>query len=115
MNTVIYHNPRCSKSRAALQLLQDRKIEPKIIEYLLTPPSVIELKTILEHLNISARELLRANEPEYSAAGLDNPTLSDDQIIEAIVEHPILLQRPIVVRDNRAAIGRPPENIVSIL
>lgn len=115
MKMVIYHNPRCSKSRATLELLRERKIEPTIVEYLNNPPSITELKDILSWLKLSARDLLRRNEPEYKAAGLENNELSEDQIIEAIVKHPILLERPIVVNENKAAIGRPPENVLSIL
>lgn len=114
-SVVIYYNPRCSKSRQALQLLRDRDIEPKIVDYLETPPSLIELKRFLRLLRIEPRELMRRNEAEYKEAGLDDPTLTRDQLIHALHEHPNLLERPIVLANGKAALGRPPELILEIL
>ena len=112
---VIYHNPRCSKSRATLQILEDRQCQPEIIEYLDEPPSPEELKRIIGLLGVPARELLRTTEPVYHDADLDDDSLSDDEIIEAIYDYPALLQRPIVVQGERAIIGRPPERVLDII
>lgn len=115
MSVKIYHNPRCSKSRETLKLLQDRAIEPEVVEYLKTPPGSDELRQLLGMLGISPRELMRRKEAEYKASGADNPDLSDDQLIELMVAHPKLIERPIVVRGGKAAIGRPPEQVLDIL
>lgn len=116
MSTVtIYHNPKCSKSRETLTLLRTKGIEPTIIEYLKHPPTASELKHILKQLGIPPRDLLRKNELEYKAAGLDNQTLSDQAIIAAMVAHPKLIERPIVVTETQAALGRPPEDVLKIL
>lgn len=115
MSVKIYHNPRCSKSRQTLKLLQDRAIEPDIVEYLKTPPSAEELRQLLDMLGIGPRELMRRKEAEYKAAGADNPDLEDDQLIDLMVAHPKLIERPIVVRGGKAAIGRPPEQVLDIL
>lgn len=115
MSVKIYHNPRCSKSRQTLKLLQDRAIEPDIVEYLKTPPSADELRQLLDMLGIGPRELMRRKEAEYKAAGADNPDLEDDQLIDLMVAHPKLIERPIVVRGGKAAIGRPPEQVLDIL
>jgi arsenate reductase (glutaredoxin) len=112
---VIYHNPRCSKSRQTLQLLHDRAIEPTIVEYLKTPPTAEELKQIVAQLGISPRALLRSREAPYQELNLANPNLSDDDIIDAMVKYPILIERPIVIHANQAALGRPPEQILEIL
>jgi len=111
----IYHNPRCSKSRQALSLLQEQGQHPKIVEYLKTPLDTDALKKLLNQLSLGAREILRTKEHEYEELGLDNPDLSDDKILEAIANHPKLMERPIVVKGDRAAIGRPTENILSLL
>jgi arsenate reductase len=111
----IYHNPRCSKSRQTLELIRENGIEPDVIEYLKTPPSATELKHILKLLDLAPRELLRKNESEYQVAGLDAEDLGDSEIIDAMVSHPRLIERPIVVRDGKAVIGRPPENVKKIL
>jgi arsenate reductase len=111
----IYHNPRCSKSRETLALLQEHGVEPKVIEYLKTPPSAGALKTLLAQLGISARELLRTKEDEYKATGLDKAGVTDAQIIAAMVKHPILIERPIVVANGKARIGRPPDAVLDIL
>ena len=111
----IYHNPKCSKSRATLQLLRDRGIEPDIIEYLKVPPDKRELELLLEWLGIGIRDLMRKKEPVYRELGLDDPELDDDALIEAMVENPILMERPIVVANGKAALGRPPEKVLEIL
>lgn len=111
----IYHNPRCSKSRQTLALLRDRGIEPEIVHYLETPPNAATLKTLLRKLGMSARQLLRTGEPEYAAAGLDDPVLAEDALIAAMARHPRLIERPIVVAGARAALGRPPERVLEIL
>jgi arsenate reductase (glutaredoxin) len=111
----IYHNPRCTKSRQTLQLLKDRGIEPEVIEYLKMPPSTEELTDILQKLNMEPRELMRKQEAEYMAKGLDNSALDNQSLINGMVNHPILIERPIVVANGKAAIGRPPENVLGIL
>ncbi len=115
MEIVIYHNPRCSKSRATLQLLREKGIEPKIIEYLKTPPSREALEAILNKLGMAPRDLMRKKEKIYKEKNLDNPDLTHDQLIEAMIENPILIERPIVVAGDKAAIGRPPENVLEVL
>lgn len=111
----IYHNPRCSKSRQTLQLLEARGVKPKIVEYLKEPPSSAELKAILKKLGMKPRDLLRQGEARYAELGLKERALSDDALIELMVENPILIERPIVVSGNKAAIGRPPETVREIL
>jgi len=115
MSICIYHNPRCSKSRQTLQLLQEHGIEPEVREYLKEVPSADELKQVLTALGIAPRELLRVKEAEYKEAGLDNPDLSDEAIIEAMTRYPKLIERPIVINGDRARIGRPPEAVLEIL
>ncbi|WP_299584709.1 arsenate reductase (glutaredoxin) [uncultured Microbulbifer sp.] len=112
---MIYHNPRCSKSRQTLQLLQDNGVEPEVILYLQTPPTADDLKHILQKLGMPARDLLRTGEEPYKQLNLKDKNLSDAQLIEAMVENPILIQRPIVAKDDRATIGRPPENALELL
>ena len=112
--TTIYHNPRCSKSRQTLQLLEDNNIESDIVLYLETPPDAGTLKDILGKLGISARELLRKGEDAYKENNLSDNSLSDDQLIAAMVAHPKLIERPIVVHGNKAAIGRPPEQVLEL-
>ncbi|EAR21304.1 arsenate reductase (glutaredoxin) [Nitrococcus mobilis] len=111
----IYHNPNCSKSRATLELLRDRGVEPEIIEYLKTPPSEAELEAILTDLGFTPRELMRRNEPEYRDHALDSDSLTREQLIRAMVQHPRLIERPIVVNRGKVAIGRPPEAVLKIL
>lgn len=113
MNVTIYHNPRCSKSRAALALLQDKGVSPEIVEYLNAPPSADELKRILAMLGIKPRELLRTKEAKE--AGLDDPNLSDDALIASMVANPIVIERPIVISGGEARIGRPPESVLEIV
>jgi arsenate reductase len=115
MTIEIFHNPRCSKSRATLALLQERGYEPVIRLYLEDPPDSGELGTLLRKLGFSARELLRKGEPEYRELRLADPSLDDDAVIAAMAEHPRLIERPIVVSGRRAAIGRPPESVLDIL
>lgn len=115
MTVKIYHNPRCTKSRQTLQLLKDRGIEPEIIEYLKTPPNASELADLLDKLSMEPRKLMRKGESEYKANGLDNPDLDRQTLIDSMVSHPILIERPIVLANNKAAIGRPPENVLAIL
>ncbi|MCZ6587470.1 MAG: arsenate reductase (glutaredoxin) [Alphaproteobacteria bacterium] len=112
---VIYHNPRCSKSRAALQLLRDRGIEPQIIEYLKTPPSATRLKELLAMLGMSPRELMRKGEEPYKSLGLGDADIDDDALVAAMVDNPILIERAIVVADGKAKLGRPPETILGLL
>lgn len=111
----IYHNPKCSKSRQTLQLLADNGEQPEIVEYLKTTPDADTLKSILKKLGISARQLLRSKEAEFKTAGLDNMELSDDEIITAMIKYPKLIERPIVVKGDKAVIGRPPENILTLI
>ena len=111
----IYHNPRCSKSRQTLALLENRGFRPKIIEYLVTPPTEAELKHLLKLLDIAPRDLVRKKEEEYKKAKLDRPDVSDAEIIRALVKYPRLIERPVVVSGNKAALGRPPENVLKIL
>ena len=113
--TRIFHNPRCSKSRQTLELLTERGIEPEIIRYLETPPTEQELKDILSALNLAPRELMRTKEKEYKEQGLNNPELSDEQLIAAMIATPKLIERPIVIANGKVALGRPPENVLSIL
>ncbi|MDC1529356.1 arsenate reductase (glutaredoxin) [Gammaproteobacteria bacterium] len=111
----IYHNPRCSKSRQTLQLLQDNNITPEIILYLESPPTKTELKDLLEKLGISARDLLRTSEQAYKEAGLSDTALSENQLLQAMVTEPKLIQRPIVVAGDKAVLGRPPENALELI
>ena len=113
--TTIYHNPRCSKSRETLQLLESRGIKPDVVLYLETPPDAQTLKTLLKKLGLKPRELMRQKEAEYKEMGLQDPSLSDEQLIDAMVECPKLIERPIVVQGKKAALGRPPENVLEIL
>jgi len=111
----IYHNPRCSKSRQTLALLKEKNIEPEIILYLETPPNTNELTELLGKLGISARELLRKGEDAYKENNLKDDSLSEAQLIQAMHDHPKLIERPIVVVNDKAALGRPPEQVLEIL
>ncbi len=111
----IFHNPRCSKSRATLALLQERGYEPTIRLYLENPPDRNELRAILGKLGLDARQLLRKGESEYRELGLADPSLDEDSLLNAMAAHPRLIERPIVVVGGRAAIGRPPESVLDIL
>ena len=111
----IYHNPKCSKSRETFALLQRRGVALRVIEYLKTPPSAAELDRILKLLNLEPRALMRRNEAEYRDLGLDNDKLTRAQLIGAMVKNPRLIERPIVLANGKAAIGRPPGNAVKIV
>lgn len=115
MKVTILHNPRCSKSRQALQLLKDRGVEPEIVAYLKTPPDRAELGRILDLLGLAPRELMRRKEPIYQELGLDDPALGRDALIAAMTEHPILIERPVVWTGTKAVLGRPPEKVLDIL
>ena len=115
MEVTIYHNPRCSKSRETLALIQQQGLQPKIIEYLKTPPSHQQLDSILRGLEIEPRGLMRTGESEYAELELSNPSLSRDQLIAIMIEHPKLIERPIVVAGDQIVIGRPPEAVLAIL
>lgn len=115
MTVRIYHNPRCSKSRQTLQLLETHHVEPQIVEYLKTPPDAATLAELLQLLGLEPRDLIRKKEKEYHASGADDPALTSDQLIALMVQYPKLIERPIVVKDGRAIIGRPPERVLEIL
>lgn len=116
MGIVIYHNPRCSKSRETLALLERQGISPTVVAYLETPPSPAEIGDLLTLLGMAdARDLMRKGEAEYKELGLDDPSLGQGALIAAMVAHPRLIERPIVVNGRRAAIGRPPEKVLAIL
>jgi arsenate reductase len=115
MTVLIYHNPRCSKSRQTLELLRSQNIEPTIIEYLKTPPTAEVLDHILHQLGQEPRDIIRKTEPAYREAGLDDPGIDRASLIQAMVTHPTLIERPIVIANGKAAIGRPPENVLAIL
>jgi arsenate reductase len=115
MTVTIYHNPRCSKSRQTLALLEKRGIAPRVVDYLKTPPSAAELKTILKILGLKPRDLMRKGEPRYAELGLKDRDLDDDALIALMVANPILIERPIVVSRGKAALGRPPESVLEIL
>ena len=115
MDISIYHNPRCSKSRQTLQLLEQQQLTPRIIEYLDTPPDAATLSQLLDMLGLAPRELMRKGEAEYKASGADDPSLSREQLIALMVRFPSLIERPIVVSGGKAVIGRPPERVLEIL
>lgn len=115
MKVTIYHNPRCSKSRETLKILQGKGVKAEVIEYLQTPPDRATLEKILELLRMGPRELMRKNEAVYKEAGLADESLSRDALISAMLEHPILMERPIVIANGKAAIGRPPDKVLDIL
>jgi len=111
----IYHNPRCSKSRQTLQLLEAQGIEPEIIKYLEHPPSKSKLKEILKKLDMQPRDLMRTKEQVYKDTQLDDASLTKEQLIEAMIEQPKLIERPIVLANDKAALGRPPEDVLKII
>ncbi len=115
MPVKIYHNPRCSKSRATLDLLEARGVDPEIVEYLKTPPSAAEISRILAGLGLEPRGLMRRKETVYRELGLDAGDLGRDALIEAMAAHPVLIERPVVENAGRFALGRPPENVLGIL
>lgn len=115
MKITIYHNPRCSKSRAAVELVCEHGFEPEIIEYLKSPPDEATLIAILARLRMAPRDLMRTQEAPYRELDLDDPELSDEELIAAMVQNPILIERPIVVAGRKAVVGRPPERVLEIL
>ncbi|WHZ17859.1 MAG: uncharacterized protein OJF55_000008 [Rhodanobacteraceae bacterium] len=112
---VIWHNPRCSKSRGTLELLHERGIEPAIVDYQKNPPSAADIERALKLLGMQPRELMRKGETAYAELGLDDAQLTRKQLVEAMAAHPVLIERPIVFAHGKAAIGRPPENVLAIL
>lgn len=115
MKVQILHNPRCSKSRATLQILEQNDFDPEIILYQQTPLDVDQLTSILKKLGMRPRELMRKGQSEYKEMGLANEQLSDLELIEAMIKAPILIERPIVLANDKASIGRPPESVLEIL
>lgn len=115
MHLTIYHNPRCSKSRQALKLIQEQGLEPRVVHYLESPPDQETLARLLDLLGLDPRELMRRKEPEYQELGLDDPALPREALIAAMVQHPRLIERPIVVKDGKAILGRPPERVLELL
>jgi arsenate reductase (glutaredoxin) len=115
MTVTIYHNPRCSKSRQTLALLEERGVSPVIVEYLKTPPSADDLKAILKKLGLRPQDIVRTKEARYGELGLKERAVSDDELLALLSENPILIERPIVVAGKKAAIGRPPETVLAIL
>ena len=114
-DVTIYFNPKCSKCRLSLELLEQEGQQAEIIEYLNTPPDAATLEAILDMLGMEPRKLMRKREQEYAAAGLDNPALSRAELINAMIEYPRLIERPIVIKNGKAILGRPPEKILGIL
>lgn len=114
-NVTIYHNPRCSKSRETLALLEEQGIEPTIVEYLSDTPDVATLASLVKKLGIKPADLLRKKEAEYKELGLADKLDDDDAILKAMAAHPKLIERPIVVKGSKAALGRPPESVKAIL
>ena len=115
MSVIIYHNPRCSKSRQALSLLHEKNIDTDIVEYLKTPPTVSELKDILLKLGYKPRQLLRKNEQIYKDLDLGSDGKTDDDLVNAMIDNPILIERPIIISGGQVTIGRPAESILDIL
>ena len=115
MTVRIYHNPRCSKSRQTLQLLEEQTASPEVVEYLKTPPDAGTLSDLLDMLGLEPRELMRKREKEYKDSGADNADLSREQLIQLMIQYPKLIERPIVVSNGKAVIGRPPERVLDIL
>jgi arsenate reductase len=115
MSLVIYHNPRCSKSRQALEILLGKGLKPQVINYLENPPSEAEIQQILEKLNLPPEELFRTKEDLYSELGLKNKSLSRNELVAILAKNPILIERPIVINGSRAVLGRPPENVLKIV
>ncbi|MBF0154517.1 MAG: arsenate reductase (glutaredoxin) [Magnetococcales bacterium] len=111
----IWHNPQCSKSRQALKLLEEHGVVPQVVRYLDTPPTVHELESVLTELGIEPRQLMRTSEAIYRELGLNNASLTRQELIQAMVENPRLIERPVVLSGNRAALGRPPEKVLDVL
>ena len=115
MKTTIWHNPRCSKSRATLQLLEGNDFDINIVLYLDTPPSADELTATLKLLNMDVRDIIRKGEGAYAENNLGNQDLGNEQVVDILINNPILIERPIVMRGDKATIGRPPENVLNLL
>lgn len=115
MSAKIYHNPRCSKSRTTLSILEEKGLDFEVIKYLEDTPNAAELKILLDELGMDPRSLMRTFEAPYKENNLDDASLSEAQLIQAMVDHPILIERPIVKTDKGVTIGRPPENVLSII
>ena len=113
--TKIFHNPRCSKCRQTMEILNDKGVQAEVVEYLKTPPGKAELNEILDMLGLQPRELMRTHEAEFKDNNLDDDSLSRDQLIDAMIKYPKLIERPIVINNGKAVIGRPPEKILDIL
>ena len=111
----IYHNPRCSKSRQTLQLLRDSGVEPEIVEYLKTPPAAAELDAVLKKLKLEPADVMRRKESVFRELGLADRELSREEAIQIMIENPVLIERPIVIKGRKAVIGRPPENVEELL
>ena len=114
-NVQIFYNPRCSKCRLTMDILNDRGVQTTVIEYLNTPPDTAELNKVLDILGLEPRDLMRKHETPYKENKLDNPDLSREQLIQAMIDNPILIERPIIINGNKATIGRPPEKVLDIL
>lgn len=115
MPVTIWHNPKCSTSRRVLETIRDKGIEPHIVPYLETPPSAKEIKAVLAKAKISARDLLRKKEPAYRAQGLDDERLSEAALVRAMIENPVLIERPVVIAGRRAILARPPERVFEVI
>lgn len=111
----IYHNPRCSKSRQALALLEEQGIDPQVILYMQTPPDHATLSELLQTLGMQARELMRTKESLYQELKLDNPELTEADLVQAMADYPRLIERPIVIKDGKAVVARPPEKLLELL
>ena len=111
----VYHNPNCSKCRLTMDILNDKGIDTAVIEYLNTPPNQDELNEVLDLLGVEPRELMRKHETPYQENNLDNANLTREQLVQAMIDHPILIERPIIINGNKATIGRPPEKVLDIL
>ena len=114
-NFIIYHNPRCSKSRQTLEILNKQNVDTEIVLYLETPPSAEEVTSILKKLDLSSRDIIRKGEDEYKLLNIKDQSLTENELITFMSENPKLIERPIVVKDDKAIIGRPPENVLSLL
>lgn len=111
----IFYNPRCSKCRLTMDILNDKGVDVKVVEYLKTPPNNAELSEVLDLLGLEPRDLMRKHEAPYKENGLENPDLNREQLIQAMIDNPILIERPIIIKGNTATIGRPPEKVLEIL
>jgi arsenate reductase (glutaredoxin) len=114
-NVRIFHNPKCSKCRLTMDILNDKGIDVTVVEYLNTPPNSAELNEVLNMLGMEPRDLMRKHETPYKDNNLENPDLSREQLIQAMIDNPVLIERPIIINGNKATIGRPPEKVLDIL